>query len=224
MIRAPRRSLWRSLLPLCGFSWIVLTAPAQQVVYNNITRYLGQYETDTREYGDQIHLAGDARQVTHFSFRYFGDFTATGDERARIRFYANDIPYDLYRQQPGTILWESDYFPINAGIQLKNLQVSTPGGAVEVPDIFTFTVEFAGLGNNEAAGLLIYGPPEVGSSYNEFWMRTGEDRFDAVRYPGGEPRANFYALVLAVPEPGTMVLVSLGLASLLLWGTRTSRK
>ena len=224
MIRASYRpSIWKRILPVCGSILAALTIRAQDIVYNNISSYLEQYETDTREYGDQIHLGGEARVVTQFAFRYFGDFTSSGDQRAQIRFYANDRPYDQWRQQPGTVLWESGYFPIDAGVQLKVLNVTTPGSAVEVPDIFTFTVEFLGLADNEAAGLLIYGPPTVGSSFNEFWMRTGENRFVPVQYPGGEPRANFYAQVLAVPEPGTLALLAGGMTLLCLRRKRAGR-
>ena len=198
------------------FVFAAPSARAQEVVYNNITQYLEQYETDTREYGDQIHLAGTARTVTQFSFRYFSEFTPTGDEMAQIRFYANDRPYDQFRQQPGTVLWESGYFPIDAGSQLKTLTVSTAGSDVVVPDIFTWTIEFQGLGAGENAGLLLYSPPSVGSSFNEFWIRTGANRFDVFQYPGGDPRANFYARVLAVPEPGVLALLAGGVSLLFL--------
>ena len=180
---------------------------AQETVYNNISQYLNTYETDPREYGDQIHLAGSSRIVTAFSFRYFGNFTVTGDEQAIIRFYANDRPYDAFRQQPGTLLWQSGFFPVSPGQQLRTL---LPGGEVEVPDIFTWTVEFRGLGAGEDAGLLVYGPATVGSSFNEFWIRTGQNRFDTFMYPGGTPRADFYAQVIAVPEPGTFALLAIG--------------
>lgn len=190
---------------------VTRTVTPQSIVYDNTTTYLEQYETDSREYGDQVHLTGGDRNVVDFYFGFFGNFVPTGDERAKIRFYANDRPYDMFRDQPSTILWDSGYFPIDAGMQLKHLPVATPGSAVVVPDIFTFTVEFLGLAPNESAGLLLYDPPGTGSSFNEFWMRTGEDRFDVFQYPGGSPRASFYARVVAVPEPGVWTLCAAGL-------------
>lgn len=217
----PVRGLLIAVVVLCFWS---VTTTAQQIIYNNITQYLETYETDTREYGDQVHLAGTARTVTQFSFRYFGDFTATGDEQAIIRFYANDRPYDDFRQQPGTVLWESGYFPISPGQQLKTLQVSSAGSEVLVPDIFTWTVDFEGVEGGESAGLLLYGPPSVGSSFNEFWMRTGPNRFDSFRYPGGMPRGDFYAQIIAVPEPGILTLVGGGLFLFLLGRKRAGGK
>lgn len=185
--------------------------PQGVLVYDNSSLYLDQYETDQREYGDQIHLTGVARNLTDFFFEYYGGFTQEGDERARIRFYANDESYDQWRQQPGTILYDSGNFPINPGYNSK----AAPGLAaknVVVPDIFTFTIEFSGLEEGETAGLLIYGPPTEGSSFNEFWIRTGPNRFDVFQYPGGTPKANFAARVLAVPEPGVWTLLAAGAA------------
>lgn len=204
-------------LSLAGAGWLILSASllsanaAEEIVFRNLHTNVTHYVRETREYGDQLQLAGDSRVVTRFTFGYTGGFTVTGDEQAIIRFYSNDRPYDMFRQQPGTLLWESGYFPIAPGnYQIKTLQVSTAGSDIVVPDIFTWTVEFAGLASGENAGLLLYPTPSVGSSFGEYWIRTGPNQFENFEFPNDDPYANFLAEVLAVPEPGVTALLGLG--------------
>ncbi len=146
-------------------------ASAQQHVFENSKQYLGYYRPQLGEYGDEITLGGTARLITDFSFPYTTKFTSQGDERARIRFYANDGNIlSPYYTAPGTLLYESGFFPLNPGAgrrDFKNLNIV-------VPDKFTWTIEFRGLSMalNDQAGLLYFNPVTVGQSYGDYWVKN----------------------------------------------------
>ena len=83
----------------------------------------------------------------------------------KVRLYSNETPYDSFRKAP-TLLYESGNMPCQSGYNsrtISNLRVKLP------LDTVTFTFEFGGLKTNEIAGLLLYGPPMIGWSFNEFW-------------------------------------------------------
>jgi len=145
-------------------------APAQAaIVYDNSTTFEGLFNDSKLETGDQLTLAGSERLVTEFSFEYYGNFSLTGDESARVRFYqmngpAGDNPF----ASPGTLLYESSLFSLSTGygsVTISDLAVFLPGNS------FTFSVEFTGIGSTESVGLLYYTPPTVGSSDSYFWEK-----------------------------------------------------
>lgn len=156
--------------------WLTSNRPVlgEELVYENTTTFLGMYRASAMEFGDQIDLGGSARTVTDFAFEYYGDFTQyEGDESARIRFYANDGPFysDFSdSRQPGTLLYDSGLFPVNLGYNSKGFI----GMTVNVPDSFTWTIQFYGLRGvpGDQGGLLYYSPPTVGASYDDFWIKT----------------------------------------------------
>ncbi|MGV3774722.1 MAG: PEP-CTERM sorting domain-containing protein [Verrucomicrobiales bacterium] len=191
---------------LCGSTAHAAT-PAKELVYDNTTTYLERFGTEVTEYGDELNLAGSSRVVTDFVFRYFGDFTQTGDEFARIRFYKNDVPLSQNQIAPGTLLWTSTLFGLNPGNNTRVLSVPN----IEVPGNFTFTIQFQGMSQQagDRAGLLMYDPPTVGTSFNDFWRKREDGEWRLVRY---DVRNNFAARVLAVPEPAVLSLAAAGLA------------
>lgn len=156
---------------------------AQEIVYDNTTTYLDRFIGEAGEFGDEIILAGTARVLTDIYFEYFGDFMQQGDELAKVRIYTNEKVYDLYRNEPTKVLYESGYFPITPGLNTKHLTVPN----VTLPDVVTFTIEFGGLTGSDQAGLLLYSPPTVGRSWNEFWRRTTEGKWSAVIYSRTDP-------------------------------------
>jgi hypothetical protein len=194
---------------------------AQQIVYDNTTTFLERFVGEPREFGDEIELSGSARTLTEISFSYFGDFVRQGDEVAKVRLYTNEKPYDNFRNEPTTVLYESDFFGINPGYNSAIL----PGLYTLLPNVVTFTVEFRGLAENENAGLLLYGPPTVGRSYNEFWRRNEAERWEAVIYSRTDPSLKAKAAIRlkaleivrvssikVFPGQGTMQLVTTGLS------------
>lgn len=156
----------------------VVSASAQEIVYDNTKTFLDRYAGEAGEFGDWLILAGTARVLTDIQFEYFGDFSQQGDELAKVRIYANEKAYDLYRREPTTVLYESGYFPINPGYSSKHLSVPN----VLLPDEVTFTIEFGGIAETETAGLLLYSPPSVGRSFNEFWRRNDEGFWQPIIY------------------------------------------
>jgi hypothetical protein len=193
--------------------WVV----AQEVIYDNTTHATSIFYRFGREYGDEVEVAGTARRVTEFTFRYFGDIPSgyTGGT-FRIRFYANDgpdfLPGRLTGLMPGTVLWDSGEQPMGRGLQTPVLQV--PG--VDVPNRFTWTVFFSGVTGafGNSAGLIIADPPTVGhpledgriGSYWDAWIKNQplNDRSWTLINFGfnpDQPKANFYARVSAVEAP-----------------------
>ncbi len=187
-------TLW--ILSLFGASCI--RSVAQQVVFENSKQYLGYYRPQVGEYGDEVTLAGSARLITDFTFQYTGKFTPQGDERAKVRFYANDgNVLSPYYTAPGTLLYESGYFPLNPGAGSRHMT----GLKVVVPDRFTWTIEFLGLtmANSDQAGLLYFNPVTVGQSYGDYWLKTQNGSWVPYQTRGLDD--NFAAKIVATYAP-----------------------
>jgi hypothetical protein len=140
------------------------------VVYENSSDYSGRFNVSLREYGDEIVLTGTARLVTQFQFEYYGRFVSQGDESARVRFYSNTGPAwrntkDWITPAP-TPLFET-LIPLGTGFNTATITVPY----VQVPDHFTWTIQFFGVTMtvNDTAGLLFYGKPTLGKSFNDYW-------------------------------------------------------
>lgn len=182
------------------------------VVYETSTNYSGKYNQSLNEYGDEIILFGNKRVVTQIQIEYFAAFVPSGDEVARIRFYENTGPAWMgnndYKRPASPPLWETT---IPVGIGFNTATITVPN--VKVPFRFTWTVQFFGIAMTatDHAGLLIYGDPIVGSSFNDFWELKAGD-WVPVRY-GDVPKNNFAARILAVdtaPPPPSLSVVANG--------------
>lgn len=179
---------------------------AQEIVYRNSAKRLGTIAVETREFGDQFELVGTARTLIDLKFEYFAEFAPGKKPTVVVRLYTNDKAYDPYRKRPTFLLYESEPLEVELGyntLPLSNLRVV-------VPDIFTLTVEFSGLSmlEGDKAGLLLYGLPERGKSFNEFWRRNSSSTgWEAFAYqldppgqsnPDNEHRANMGVRMIAV--------------------------
>jgi hypothetical protein len=222
------------LLPLLCVAGI---ARADDLVFQNINLSVGgktnEFSPDTifhdslnRIFGDEISLAGTARQVTQVVIAYFGDISTTATDSVTLRLYANDgvsLP-NVNAPRPNSLLWQSDPFKISPGAN----QITFPVPNIVVPNTLTWAVQFSGItgvsGNN--AGLLIANPPTVGAtlnngvvgSYNDFWIQTDPTKADSwalYQLNGGSLPANFYVSVYAVPEPSALALGAGGV--MVLW-------
>ncbi len=173
-----RRSLRAVLAGLLVSTADVSVRAESEIVYDNIGTSLGgftalDYLGKPTEFGDEIALAGTARIITQFVFKYFGDFTLTGDETARVRFYANDGA-GIY-PKPKTVLYDSGAFLVTPGEATVTITVPK----VEVPDSFTWTVSFGGVTqtDHDKIELIVCDPPTIGApltggrigSYWDYW-------------------------------------------------------
>ncbi|MSU56858.1 MAG: hypothetical protein EXS35_01505 [Pedosphaera sp.] len=220
---APAKILFATLLG------IVATSGARaDVVYSDATTDLNiRFNPGLVEVGDEIVLAGGARQVTNFQFQYWGlNFGST--EKARIRFYVNDgTNSPAGPQVPNSVLYDSDWFPIVATprntLIFDDFNDIAPGlQSVTVPDSFTWSVQFKDLAGGATAGVDLYDPPTVGGNYNEYWDNNGAAGW---QYRGtNSPNINFAAKVSAIPEPTIIGLGLLGGLGLLVLRNRVKRR
>ncbi len=186
-------------LVLTFLAFASLLATRGEVIYDNSARFLNQFFDERTEYGDQVDLEGTARRLRQILFEYYGRFTPNGDERVKVRVYANEKVYDRYRKEPTTLLFESDWMPIVEGYNthmIDGLNIQLPLHTV------TVTAEFSGIGEDEAAGLLFYDPPVVGYSFNEIWLRGATGLWVPVLYSTSDPmkRASVGMRLIAEPD------------------------
>lgn len=194
--RPPRRAL-------CAMCSVMLVSLCQaETVYDNSHAYEEKFYPTPNEFGDELYLSGQARIVTELRFEYFGDFTAEGDERAVVRFYRNDGPGEY--PTPGTLIFKSDPIVIHPGLNMVVLRDLS----VEVPEPFTWTVQFEGLLGRlrDKAGLTMFDPPANGFSYDDFWMKR-EEEWKLYRI-SGPWKSNFGVRIEAQPDPHIEVLQS----------------
>lgn len=193
-----------------------------QVVFDNTPNLINQtpFFFSAQEYGDEIALAGSARQVTEFQFAYYGDFGTNPAVNFVLRFYANDgsdaDPGSGVARRPKSLLWDS-------GAQSALLngvnKVTVPIPDIPVPDSFTWTIVFNGidgtpgkraavmLANPAIIGALLSGTPAMPGligSYDDFWKQeTPADPETWTLFSFGfnenDPKGNFFAKVTAVP-------------------------
>ncbi|MBN2505827.1 MAG: HYR domain-containing protein [Verrucomicrobia bacterium] len=172
----------------CGLPWAFdVPSYSDECVFeslvfdNSVNDAQWRFSSGTTEVGDEIVLAGAARQITRFAFEYFGVNRNTqaeefeGSVTARVRFYANDGPGEY--PSPQTVLYDSGEFAVPATVRsvvtIEDFQLEAVVPlAGNVPDSFTWTVQFGGLGPNDDVGLDIYNPIVLGLSYPDYWERT----------------------------------------------------
>jgi hypothetical protein len=161
--------------------------------------------------GDEVTLAGTSRRLTNFSFEYFGT-NFSGNESARLRIYENNGPlFNGVALSPGNQLYDSGLFPIvNTLRSTVNFDWATLGPTLDVPNTFTWTVEFTGIdGAGESAGLDLYAPVVTGSSFGDYWQLNGAN-WVLLENLQNTP-INFAARIEAtVPEPGPLALLAIG--------------
>ena len=95
--------------------------------------------------------------------------------------------------QPGTLLFESGTFSLQNKyntVTIHGLSVDLPEGTTEV----TWSVEFLNLGVGRA-GLLLYDPPTLGDSHDDFWEKVNGE-WEIKSTPNG---SNFAARLAGVP-------------------------
>jgi len=225
----------------CCFAAFVfgsIAALNADTIYNNSTNDLmTRFDPGTKEVGDEIILAGSARFLTNFSFEFWGTNTAnpsafSSTVTATVRFYLNDGPLFNGYATPGTLVYSSGPFAITPTVRstliykagsdfpLGGLFLgSGPGGTLLTN--LTWSVQFAGMGATDSAGVDIYSPPVVGGEHTDYWEYNGV----AWSLKTNSVPMDFAAVMQAsAPEPSPVVLSILGGFAMLLWWGRSSRK
>jgi len=176
------------------------------------------------EFGDQITLDTinntTARTLSQFQFEYFFSGSSVSAQTWTLRLYRNDGAAG----SPGSLLFTGAPQPVSLGQNGFNspiISFNLSSNLVTVPNTFTWTVQFSNLGAGETGGLLVTGPPAVGTSLNDFWQKDAANAWSTMQISGGAV-SDFAARVTAVPEPGVLALGGLG--ALLLAGLGWLRK
>jgi hypothetical protein len=204
------------------FAALLLTVPfltyAAEIVYDNSSNDLNfDLNPGTSEVGDEIFLDGTSRWLSEFTFEYWGSNSETpaefaGSVEARIRFYLNDGPaYPEVEDAflPGTIFYDTGSFLVDptarATLTFTNFTVGTLVPlAGPLPDSFTWSVQFSGLGPNDAAGVTVYSPPTVGNNFDDYWVNDGISWTLQTNIMAMDFAARFSAEL--IPEPSAMFL------------------
>ena len=165
----------------------------------------------TNEFGDEITYAPTGRDgqrtLGMVQFEYWLSRLASGKETLRFRLYDNSGPKDANGHAvPGLLLYDSGVIATTnyTGYQtlmLKGLNLRN------VPDSVTWTVQFEGLSAGTNGGILCYGPPTTGQSFDDFWEKQngvwGTKRFTH----GGAWLADLGFRASAVSEEGSPTVV-----------------
>jgi len=191
--------------------WLLATVPLPgqaELIYDNTTNYRGQYLALTEEFGDEVDFAGTARTISAITFSVLGETNLPPDVTARFRLYRNNGPLlpveGVSIPTPGELLYESSSIPILPGQQtLRITDIAVP-----VPNFVTWTILFQNVGvlPGTRAGLEVFHPPTVGSSFRDYWVRT-VDGFE-LRLLDAGASASFAARFEAIPDPPIVVTVT----------------
>lgn len=206
-----------ALLPLCALG------QTGTIIYDNSapTSDLNRtYGPNGVEFGDQITFAAGVSNpvIDDFKFEYFLSGNATGGETVQLFLRNMDGPNITVTRPgggtdsiatPGTVIYTSPVLTLAPGFntaEASQFLAQASGNSI------TWSVVFSGINPGESAGLRVYDPVSVGSSFSDFWQKNG-GTWNTEVFADGTP-ANFAARVTAVPEPTTLAL---GLLAGLAW-------
>jgi hypothetical protein len=161
-------------------SVLAYTAQSQtNNLYNDTTGNQGVNYNYTGQAGNEVVLAGSATSdlITYFAFQFdlAGSAPAPAGAAINVTFYQNN-GYNVPTgpggyPSPSSVLFSQSYSIAGLGItSASQLQLDQTdlGGGVTVPQDFTWTVSFTGLGG-DTAGLALYNPPTTGTNYGDAW-------------------------------------------------------
>jgi hypothetical protein len=192
-------------------------------VYDNLRtplcNYLGGFAYE--EVADDVTLGPGPRILRSATIAYAG-FNFNGDETLTLNLYQVNgapTPGSFGFNTPGTVLFSATV-PITATDD-STITFFDRSGTTILPDVLGIGLAFGGVDFDPTsagsdAGLLLYHPPAVGSSFDDFWLRGFPNPGDdwGLYTFGGNPPINIGALISTaapIPEPCTMLLIGSGL-------------
>ena len=215
----------------------VLPALHGEIVYNNTSfDQSTRLSAGTYEIADEIIIGGVGRQLTQFSFQYYG-VNFSGNETVRVRFYNNDGGSYVNSQnqtlseyqKPLTAFYDSGTHAIGPTLRATLVyQDGSGNGALPnnliLPGDFTVSILFGGITAGEDAGVDLYNPPTVGLSEKDYWLNDPANGGWQPR-TNGNTSFNFAMQVQTVPEPSTWLLgVMGGFCALFMMRRRSARR
>lgn len=224
--------------------------PAIATPYSNIATSRGQAFANggavagtapiTRLVMDDITPVGGfaGQEVTRLYFSVANVGSATINARVRLRWWkADGVGGDpgSYYSDPAAVGFTFFAMPFPVGISLFFFDLAP--GTMNIPSgTMWFGTTFDNNANTTGAtpsdlndlGVALFDPPTVGSSADTMFLTTAPGSYFGLNNPagsrldfGGNPKANVYYRLEAVPEPASLVALALGLAA---WkGRRRSR-
>jgi len=217
------KSFSRNLCLVSGALMLGLSTPVfADVIYSNTTNDLSmRFNTGAAEVGDEITLESTGF-LTSFSLEYWAENSANssafaGNVEARVRLYRNTGGLVSGYASPGAVaIYDSGWFSLGVPTSRSTINfaagIDLPPSGLFIPDsTITWSVQFQGLGSTDSAGLDVFNPPTVGSSYDDYWWRNPSTGEWALLQDGTGIPMNFAARFEAtIPEPSSLSLVLLG--------------
>jgi hypothetical protein len=214
---------------MLGLGAMLVAAPSAraEIVYRNDNPDWAFYQpqNEGEQIGDDVTLAGTARNVTQFSVRLTNAYLQSYNGTFTARFF---LPNGA-GGTPGTQIWSGDLQVTNgpAGTMVGADRIPTdniltwnvPG--VLVPDRFIWSLQMdtnlppADPTSDDGIGLVLNDTPQVGSSQDVayYFDPTTGTWFDYNYHPDLTDLANLQATIVAqVPEPvGLLTIGAIGL-------------
>lgn len=150
----------------------------------------------------------DQRSVRTFSFEYWAENTT--DLSIDLKLHLNDGPLFNGYATPGTVLFAYDNInplPNTDRLTIRFDSSDWPGGLDIPANELTLALRFNY--STGTAGVDIYDPPVVGSSYDDYWLMTPSGWQLSVN--NNFPKVNIAMEIQAIPEPTAAALGCLGL-------------
>ena len=197
------------LLVAASTSWAATvfdnTSTNRSQVFPVATYTVGGSSVTVTEIGDQVTLSGSDRRITDMLVGYALTSANTNrNETATLNIYKDNAS-----GVPATLLFSSA--PVTLTLAPNGAEAIFQGISADLQGANTVTwmLNFGDVDAGETLGLVLFGNPTIGVSFDDIWVRAG-GTFELKNIPGAFQPEAFYARIIAVPEPNTLALLVLG--------------